>query len=261
LKILAVDIGNTNIVVGVFEAGKLISHWRIATRKRSTPDEYSVLLSALFAGSRAKSGSLDSGPFAEGVIVSCVVPSLVRVLLEALKPYHKGAEIVIGPGVKTGMKILTDDPREVGADRIVNAVAAYDRGKGPVIVVDFGTAITFDHITGEGEYSGGLISPGVTISMDALFQRAARLPRVEFTKPERLVGKSTIESLKSGIFYGYVGMVEGIVKKMKEETGPETFVIATGGVAPLIGGDCPSIDEVDEFLTLEGLKLIYGINS
>jgi len=261
LKILAVDIGNTNIVIGVFEGDKLISHWRIATRKRSTPDEYSVLLSALFAGGGAKSDSLTEESFAEGVIISCVVPSLVRVLLEALKPYHKGAEIVIGPGVKTGMKILTDDPREVGADRIVNAVAAYNRNSGPVIVVDFGTAITFDLITKDGEYCGGLIAPGVTISMDALFQRAARLPRVEFAKPERLVGKSTIESLKSGIFHGYVGMVEGIVKKLKEDSAPKTLVIATGGVAALIGRDCPSIDEVDEFLTLEGLKLIYGINT
>lgn len=260
MKILAVDIGNTNIVIGVFEGDRLISHWRIATRKRSTPDEYSVLLSALFTGAGAKSDSLSPEPFAEGVIVSCVVPSLIRVLLAALKPYHNGIEIVIGPGVKTGMKILTDDPREVGADRIVNAVAAFDRTGGPVIVVDFGTAITFDYITGDGQYSGGLIAPGVTISMDALFQRAARLPRVEFARPERLVGKSTIESLKSGIFYGYVGMVEGIVKKLREDSGPEVKVIATGGVAALIGEDCPSIDEVDEFLTLEGLKLIYGIN-
>lgn len=261
MKILAVDIGNTNIVLGVFEDDRLINHWRIATRKRSTPDEYSVLLSALFTGAGAKSESLSLEPFAEGVIVSCVVPSLVRVLLEALKPYHRGAEIVIGPGVKTGMKILTDDPREVGADRIVNAVAAYGRYGTSVIVVDFGTAITFDYITGDGEYCGGLIAPGVTISMDALFQRAARLPRVEFTRPERLVGKSTIESLKSGIFYGYVGMVEGIVKMMKEDSSPETRVIATGGVAALLGKECPSIDEVDEFLTLEGLNLIYGINS
>ena len=260
MKILAVDIGNTNIVIGVFEGESLISHWRIATRKRSTPDEYSVLLSALFAAPGPSNNPLATELPAEGVIVSCVVPSLIRVLLEALKPYHKGIEIVIGPGVKTGMKILTDDPREVGADRIVNAVAAYDRFKDEVIVVDFGTAVTFDHITGGGEYSGGAIAPGVTISMDALFQRAARLPRVEFARPERLVGKSTIESLKSGVFYGYVGMVEGIVSKMKEEIGSKPKVIATGGVAGLIGEDCPSIDEVDELLTLEGLKLIYGIN-
>ena len=260
MKILAVDIGNTNIVIGVFEECKLISHWRIATRKRSTPDEYSVLLNALFS---SESGGGDSGTpaLSDGVAISCVVPSLTRVLSRALEPYHRGQEVIIGPGIKTGMKILTDDPREVGADRIVNAVAAYEKFKEAVIVVDFGTAVTFDYITAQGEYSGGAIAPGVSISMDALFQRAARLPRVEFARPIQLVGKSTMESLKSGLYYGYVSMVEGIVKKMKIETDSEAKVIATGGVATLLGADCPSIDEVDEFLTLEGLKLIYGMNT
>jgi type III pantothenate kinase len=253
LKILAVDIGNTNIVIGVFDGGSLMSHWRIATRRRGTSDEYTVLLKSLFEGSGES--------IADGVAISCVVPSLMRVLSNALEPYHKGVEVVIGPGMKTGMKILTDDPREVGADRIVNAVAAYDKFKEAVIVVDFGTAVTFDYITNDGEYSGGAIAPGVTISMDALFQRAARLPRVEFARPEKLVGKSTMESLKSGLYYGYVSMVEGIVKKMKDETGSDAKVIATGGIATLLGADCPSIDVIDEFLTLKGLSLVYGINS
>ena len=257
LKILAVDIGNTNIVIGVFESGELKSHWRIATRKRSTSDEYSVLLNALFAGA---SGDLASPALADGIAISCVVPSLTRVVSKALEPYHNGVEIAVGPGVKTGMKILTDDPREVGADRIVNAVAAYARFKDAVIVVDFGTAVTFDFITARGEYSGGAIAPGVAISMDALFQRAARLPRVEFARPPQLVGKSTMESLKSGLYYGYVSMVEGIVSRMKDEIDSGTKVIATGGVASLIGADCPSIDVIDEFLTLEGLSLIYGMN-
>ncbi|MEE9543159.1 MAG: type III pantothenate kinase, partial [Thermodesulfobacteriota bacterium] len=161
MKILAVDIGNTNIVIGVFEKGKLKSHWRIATRKRGTSDEYSVLLKALISG---ESGGTALPAPSDGVAISCVVPSLSRVLLKALEPYHNGAEVVIGPGVKTGMKILTDDPREVGADRIVNAVAAYEKFKEAVIVVDFGTAVTFDYITKQGEYSGGAIAPGVSIS-------------------------------------------------------------------------------------------------
>ncbi len=258
MKILAVDIGNTNIVIGVFEERKLISHWRIATRRRSTPDEYSVLLNALFDG--APGGSATPVK-ADGIAMSCVVPSLTRVISRALEPYHAGVEVIIGPGVKTGMKILTDDPREVGADRIVNAVAAYAKFKEAVIVVDFGTAVTFDYINSRGEYCGGAIAPGVSISMDALFQRAARLPRVEFARPSHLVGKSTMESLKSGLYYGYVSMVEGIVEKMKDETGPGARVIATGGIATLLGADCPCIAEVDEFLTLEGLRIIYGMNS
>lgn len=255
MNFLAIDIGNTNIVVGIFSGGALKTHWRIATRKRSTADEYGIVLKDLF-----RVAGLDEGEIS-GAAMSCVVPSLEGVLKLALTSYFGITPVVVGPGTKTGMPIRTENPREVGADRIVNAVGAFDMYRGAVIVVDFGTAVTFDYISAEGAYSGGAIAPGISISTDALFQRAAKLPRVDISRPASVVGRSTLESLKAGIFYGSVSMVDGIVERMRKEVGTKPKVVATGGMATLIADECKTIDYVDEFLTLKGLKLIYEVNS
>ncbi len=263
MSLICVDIGNSNIVIGIFEGAELKTHWRLATRKRSTADEYVIILKELIRNDPAPCGPFD------GAIISCVVPSLEHVFKNSLKSAFGLKPVVVGPGARTGMPILTDNPREVGADRIVNAVAAFERLGGPVIVVDFGTAVTFDYVTEKGEYAGGAIAPGVSISTDALFTSAAKLPRVGISRPRAIVGKSTAESLKAGIFYGTVSMVDGIVERMKQETktdsktgaktGPK--VVATGGMAGLIAPECRSIDEVDEFLTLKGLRVVYEINN
>ena len=252
--LLTVDIGNTNTVIGIFKGERLWQHWRIGTVRERTSDEYGVVLSELFRGGNVDVSSL------RGAIISCVVPSLNETFVEALSKYAGIRPLVVGPGIKTGISVLTDDPREVGADRVVNAVAAYNLYSGASIVVDFGTAVTFDFITSKGEYLGGAIAPGISISIDALFERAARLPRVEIVRPRRIIGRNTVESIQSGLFHGFASMVEGIVERMKKESPEPLKVIATGGMAHLFKDEITSIDVFDEFLTLKGLRIIYEVN-
>lgn len=253
--ILAIDIGNTNSVFGVFEDANLTASFRMATHHEFTEDEYGIIFYNLL-----KSKEINPKDF-EGGIISSVVPPLTTVLEKMCDKYLGFKPIVVGPGIKSGINIKYDNPKEVGADRIVNAVAAYHKYGGPAIIVDFGTATTFDAITANCDYLGGAIAPGISISSEALFKSAARLYRVEIARPERIIGKNTAESMKSGIYYGYAGLVDNIVEKMKEEMGGgKIFVVATGGLAPLICSEAKHIDAVDLMLTLEGLKLIYDKN-
>lgn len=253
--LLAVDVGNTHTVLGLYEGATLVHDFRIETAKGRTMDEYHVLLLNLLQVVEVPRASVRAS------ILASVVPTMNDTLIEAVDRAFDHEILVVGPGIKTGMPILYENPREVGADRIVNAVAAYERVGGQVIVVDFGTATTFDCISAKGEYLGGAIAPGMQISAHALFDRAARLPRTEIVQPPRAVGRNTVHSMQSGIIFGYVGLVDGLVRRLWAEMGSPCTVIATGGLARLIEPESETIDEIDEYLTLDGLRLLYERNS
>ena len=253
--LLVVDVGNTHTVLGLYEGERLVHDFRIETSKGRTSDEYHVMLLNLLA-----LAGIDRSDIRASILAS-VVPSFNDVFIESIDRAFDHEIMVVGPGIKTGMPVLYENPREVGADRIVNAVAAYERVEGAAIVVDFGTATTFDCISAKGEYLGGAISPGMQISANALFARAARLPRSEIARPPRAIGRNTVHSMQAGIVFGYVGLVDGLVRRLAAEMKSEVSVIATGGLARLIEPDSETIEEVDEYLTLEGLRLIYHRNA
>jgi len=256
--LLAIDVGNTNIVLGVFDGATLVQSWRLQTVRERTSDELGLLVDGLFAHSRIERVRI------RGVMLGSVVPPLTGTIRAMVQRYFGVTAITVEPGVNTVMPILYEVPSEVGADRIVNAVAAYekfgqDSGR-PLIVVDFGTATTLDAITAAGEYLGGAICPGVQISADALFQRAARLPRIDVRKPTRVVGRTTVSAMESGLFYGYVGMVEGLVRRMSDELGGNAVSVATGGLAEMIAPETTLIQHVDPDLTLHGLRIVWERN-
>ncbi|HEY4015719.1 MAG TPA: type III pantothenate kinase [Polyangiaceae bacterium] len=252
--LLAIDVGNTNIVYGLFEGDRLLHQFRVESARGRTADEYAVQLRSLLEMRSVGSGGV------EAAILACVVPSLIEPMIDLVRRAFGREAMVVGPGIRTGMAILIENPREVGADRIADAVAGYDKAKGGVIVVDFGTSTNFDCVTPKGEYLGGVLAPGLQISADALFARAAKLPRVEITRPPKVVGKNTVHAMQSGIVYGYVGLVDGIVERLKGELGYPCAVIATGGLARLIAPLSKVIDEVDDMLTLVGLRILYERN-
>ena len=252
--LLVVDVGNTQTHFGTYEGGELVEHWRFATVRDSTADEIGAALRNLVELRGVELDQIDSS------IVSSTVPQLGPQWLEMTERYLGHEMLVVGPGFKTGMPLRYDNPREIGADRLVNAVAAYERTQGACIVVDFGTAITYDPVSAKGEYLGGIISPGVEISVEALASRAAKLPKVDLEPPRALIGKSTIEAIRSGVIYGFAAMVDGIVGRLLEEMGEETATIATGGLAHHIVPFTERIDEIDDLLTLEGLRILFERN-
>ncbi len=252
--LLAVDVGNTNIVLGVFKGEELAGSWRVETERFRMPDEWAVLFSSLLSWRGLSLKDVTA------VSLSSVVPSLTVSIREMAERYLNVQPLVVGPGVRTGVRILYDNPREVGADRIVNALAAFHKYGGPAIVVDFGTATTFDAISEKGDYLGGAIAPGITVSTDALFRYAAKLPSIELVLPSRAIGKNTVESMQAGIILGYIGLVEGLVNRFRKELGSNAISIATGGLAEVVAGESKAIDKVDGNLTLDGLRLIYNLN-
>ncbi len=253
--ILAIDVGNTNIVIGLYEQEKLKVSWRISTNKNQTADELAMMFNQLLE--REQISFQDVG----GVIISSVVPPLISPLEVMVEKYFKQKPVIVGPGIKTGIKIGIENPKELGADRIVNAIAAIEQYGTPLIIVDFGTATTFDYIDEEGTYQGGAIAPGISISTEALFQKAAKLPRIELVKPRAVIGKNTVSAMQSGIIYGFAGQVDAIVERITAESGALPKVIATGGMAELIASESSTIDEVNNLLTLDGLISVYNKNN
>jgi len=249
--LLVIDAGNTNIVLGIYDGEQLLRNWRISTDKSKSADEYGILFNNLLVLTGIGLANITD------IIISSVVPTLTGVLERLSLNYFGIKPHLVGPGIKTGMPIHYDNPKEVGADRIVNAVAGYEKFKTSLIIVDFGTATTFDYVNGKGEYCGGAIAPGLMISMEALFQKASKLPWVEIVKPPGVIAKNTVNSMQAGIYYGYIGLVDEIVGRMKRESRENPKVIATGGLAGLIAPESKTIDAVEEYLTLEGLRILY----
>ena len=256
--LLVIDVGNTNTVLGLYDGDKLVHDWRIRTEIDHTIDEYGVLIYNLYQSIRMNAKEIKS---VTAIIISCVVPPMLNILEPLCVKYFKIVPLIVGPGIKTGMPIFYDNPKEVGADRIVNAVAAFDKYRRESIIVDFGTATTFDYVSPKGEYMGGCIAPGIVISSEALFTRASKLPRVEFSKPKTVITKDTVSAIQAGIMFGYAGLVDGIVERMKAEVKSKPLVIATGGLARVVAPETKSIEKVEEMLTLEGLRLIYNLNT
>jgi type III pantothenate kinase len=252
--LLAIDVGNTNTVIGMFDGDRRVACWRIRTMADATADEFWIILRNLTSLVAVDTSHVD------GVIIACVVPPLMGALEELCRDFLKIRPLIVGPGIKTGMPIRYDNPREVGADRIVNAVAAYEKHRCELIAVDFGTATTFDYINEAGEYEGGVISPGVKIAAEALFHQASKLFRVELVAPPRVIAKDTASAIQSGIVYGYASLVDGILARMFHELGSRPMVLATGGLARVICSETKFVDEIDDDLTMEGLRILYQRN-
>ena len=252
--ILAMDVGNTNIKSALFEGKEMHNYWRMSTNIHSTSDEYGIRLSSMFAHEGVPTSAVD------GIVVSSVVPTINFTIDHMLQNYFGKTPLFVAPGVKTGINIKYENPRELGSDRIANAVAAYEEYGGPCIFIDFGTATTFGVVDREGAFLGGTICPGIKLSSEALVTGTAKLPRFELTRPERVIGRTTLSNLQSGMYYGYVGLVRNIVRKIRQELGEEAYVVATGGMALMIAEESKVIDKLDGLLTLKGLRLIYERN-
>ena len=252
--LLVLDIGNSNIVMGAYDGAKLLRHWRISTDRQKTGDEYGILINELF---RYQGLSLSD---IQAIIISSVVPPLVVPLHKMCERYFHIRPLIVGPGIRTGIRLNYENPRSIGADRIVNVIGAHEQYGGPLIVIDIGTATTFDIVAENGDFLGGVIAPGLGSSAEALFQRAAQLPRIELVPPKAVVCRSTIQGMQAGIIYGYVGQIDAIVRRIKAELAMEMKVVATGGFARMVAKESQTIDKVDHFLTLTGLRVLYERN-